>query len=733
MDKPRIPRTCPKRQQRIAWALGLGAALLVITACSSQVAHPLLTDDVKTRVKTVNLETPPAVGEESPPGDTPPPDSAPAKVDAATPAMATNAGEVEPAGKEAGERLELTVADVRSEAISNNLEIKTELVRPSLLKQDRLEAEARFLPTAFARYTYSDFDAPGLPPTRAPNDSTTVDGEVGLQIPLQTGGTAQISMPVTRTDFGVPDVDIAYDAAASLSLSQPLLRDAGRKVNLAPITVARLLERQQDASTKLAILNVLAGADRFYWNLYAATRTVEVRLEQYARAQEQERQATRLADEGVVPAIEIVRARSGVARRIDDIIRAENARRQVEREVKRAMNRADLPVSGATALIVTSRPNPARIVIDRKAALATAAQNRMELLALELQLAADSLSVDVARNQKLPRLALDYTFRYLGVGNKFSRALDLLGSQDFADQSIGLTLEVPLGNQARVARYEKAVLLRALDLATREQQYQLIERQVLDTIDQLEEAWQRILAARQETLLAAHNFQAEQRQFILGVRTSTDVLIAADFLAEAQIRELDALSTYEIAKIDTAFVTGTLLGDGRIELATFDETHDLDAAGDLDVDSITSSAASSAEPAQESIAEKLKRLGVKPPNEQETSGPQSSPPPSPAPAKPPSDLAPPSSSVQPPAETREAPLPAAAESAPPMLPPVTAQDTLWSLAGAHRPDRQVSVQQMMSALMRANPAQFPTGDPSSLRVGVVLRLPTPSELADAHH
>lgn len=110
---------------------------------------------------------------------------------------------------------------------------------------------------------------------------------------------------------------------------------------------------------------------------------------------------------------------------------------------------------------------------------------------------------------------------------------------------------------------------RALTQTTTDQQRQFIERQVLDAIDQIQEAWQRILAAREETLLAATNYKAEQKQFLAGSRTSTDVLTAADFLAEAQLREVNALAAYEVAKIDLAFVTGTLLGSGKVELQPY--------------------------------------------------------------------------------------------------------------------------------------------------------------------
>ena len=53
------------------------------------------------------------------------------------------------------------------------------------------------------------------------------------------------------------------------------------------------------------------------------------------------------------------------------------------------------------------------------------------------------------------------------------------------------------------------------------------------------------------------------------MRTSTDVLEAADFLAEGQIREIRALAGYEIAKIEIAFATGPLLGKGRVRITPY--------------------------------------------------------------------------------------------------------------------------------------------------------------------
>lgn len=687
---------------------------LLLAACAREPA--ILGPDTESRVRNIELDTPPTsaapalaatsplVGATVAATPLPPPD-----LGAVEPPVTLPEAKIAPAA----DRFEVALSDVRAAALHNNLDIEVEQVRPAIARETTREAEARFEPSGFARYTHSAIDQPRVGNARVANRLRVDDAELGIELPLQTGGTARISLPVTHGDPRIDGVDEVFDAGAAFSISQPLLRGAGVGVNTAPITIARLGERQQDSRTKLAILNVLANAERTYWSLFAAARSVAVRLDQYQRAQTQARQAIRLAQEGVVPTIEVIRARAGVARRIEDIITAENLRRQTERELKRVMNEARMPVASGTALIATTDPDPRELELNAERALDSAYANRMELLDLELQMALDSLAVDVARNEKLPGLAVDYSFKYLGAATRLGRAFDQVGDTRHSDHAIGLSLDVPLGNDARQANFRRAVLERALTETTVAQQRQLIERQVLDAIDTIHEAWQRILAAREETLLAATNYQAEQRQFLAGARTSTDVLLAADFLADAQLREVNALSAYEVAKIDLAFVTGTLLGTGKVELERYGAPRTPDA--------VPSAAAT-----RQRVEDKLAALGVEAVTHAEPVASAV-----PAAARTEVDAAPTS-------ETATAVAPAEVEaaesdSAPAIttLGPTSETDTLWSLARkAPRPRPDVSTTDMMAALLRANPHAFVAGDPSRLRRGVHLKLPANEDYVD---
>lgn len=558
--------TAPRRTRRAAavWALAL---VLPLAGCSNP-GHPLLKEDQAPRVRAIDL-----VSLEAQSTEPPVPLSAVALE--LTEEMQQLLERKRQQVVDAPERLELDVTEVRRAALDNNLDLRVERVQPAIARERVSEEEARFEATFFGSTSYNRAEVPGAPgnPTGPDLVQRSRQTELGVSIPLRTGGTAQVSLPVTGSDTrllgGGAQGQEDYTGNLAVSVTQPLLRNAGVKVNTAPILVAQLQSRQQEARTKLAAIRILAAAETAYWEHYAASRTVEVRYEQYQRALEQERQARRLADAGVVPALEVTRASAGVSRRVEDVIVAETRRRQTQRNLKRVMNLPQVVMEGPTVLLPASEPDPYLLRLDPRATAEAAVGNRMEMLELELQLAVNDLTRDVAENQTLPVFGLDYRFAFVGRDSSFSRSIDRVFDRDFRDWQVGVSIQVPLGNQAARSRLRQAILERALTLSTRDQRRQAIEQEVYDVLDQLEQNWQRIIAARQETVLAARAFEGERKQFQAGVRTSTDVLQAADLLAEAQIREVQSLAAYEVAKVDTAFATGTLLGMGQIRLEPY--------------------------------------------------------------------------------------------------------------------------------------------------------------------
>ena len=472
------------------------------------------------------------------------------------------------------ESIELTLVEVRAAALANNLDLKVELVNPSLAQEFVNEEQARFEALLFGSVEHNAIDRRSTERNNLTRQSHVTAYDAGVRIPLRTGGTATVDVELTRFDDMTTSagttgekstvIDPSYDAGLKFSISQPLLRNAGIRVNTHAIRVARYERDIADARTKLAAIHILANADRAYWLLYASRRELEVRQQQYELALQQLDEAEKRVAAGDAPRIEIMRAQSGIAARLEGIIVADTEVRRRQRTLKRIMNCEDFPMESRTAFIPTTNPNPLGLDLDPASLADYAVDHRMDMLELELQLAIDMSTIDFERNGTLPRFVLDYEYRINGFSRTCSGALRDLGGHSHVDHTIALRAEIPFINQAAKSRLRRAMLQRIQRLMTREQRQRVICQEVYDAVDALEQDWQRILAARQEVKLAGRTYEAEKRQFDVGLRTSTDVLEAAARLAAAQSREIQALTAYEISQIDIAFVTGTLIGCGRV-------------------------------------------------------------------------------------------------------------------------------------------------------------------------
>ena len=369
-----------------------------------------------------------------------------------------------------------------------------------------------------------------------------------------------MSTPVSETQGGVSE------AAVSVRYIQSLLRDAGTRINTHPIRIAMYSKGAVDASTKLGAINILAGADAAYWRLYAARKELDVSREQYKLAQNQLRNAHAKVEAGSAPRTEIVRAEAGLAGRLEVMINAETNVRDRERDLKRIMNRPDVPVNSQVGFITLTEPEPRGLELNAQRLVSMALVNRMELAQQEFFLAQDEIGVELARNGLLPQVTLDYTYTAGGLSGTAGRAFDDAFGDPSQDHRIGLSATIPLGNRAAEARLRRARLQRVRREVDRDLWRQQISQEVYEAVDRLEQNWRRILAAEQGLARAYRAYEVEDSQFQLGYRTSTDVLIAADSLAVAQLRRIQVFAQYEIAQTQLARATGVLLGQGPIPL-----------------------------------------------------------------------------------------------------------------------------------------------------------------------
>jgi outer membrane protein len=464
--------------------------------------------------------------------------------------------------------LELTLEQCRALTLENNLDLKVQLINPAIAAERVSQQEAQFEAAFSASVSHTRTDTP-LASTLDISGSNVnyTRTDLGVSVPLRTGGTISFDAIEnrTKTDSMYSIFNPSYSSDFSASISQPLLRNAGRRSNTYAIRIAEYDRQITDARTKLELIRIIAAVDRVYWRLYTARRELDVRKQQYELAKALFEQAQRFVSAGEMAQIEVFRTEAGVAQRLEAIILAENNVRDRERELKQTLNKSGLGMETTTILVPATEPDPVRYELEKQRLVEIAIEQRMEMLELELQIAQDVDTLDYMQNQTLPLVTMDYTYNVNGLGSTRDNSYDLLFDKRFEDHRLGLQLLVPLGNESAKSQLRQAFYQRRQRLASRDSRKAMIEYEVLNAIDQLEANWQRILAGRQSTLLENRLFEAEKRQFELDLVTSTDVLQAQTNFADAQSAEILALSEYQIALVDLAYATGTLLGAAKVQ------------------------------------------------------------------------------------------------------------------------------------------------------------------------
>ena len=476
----------------------------------------------------------------------------------------------------------ISLADVRHKALVNNLNLKVNQFDPKIANEKLNIERAKFDNIIFAnaKYGRKDFPKQSADLTQLSTDNTALnnqvvklnslaqktelfDAELGIKIPLRTGATVVLSTPFTNKEglsrFGKDE----YNSALRFSVSQPLLRNAGILVNEASINIADLQLQSQQARTRLQSIRIIAIIDKAYWALNQAWVELEIRTQQYQYASENLNMVKKRVQEGLSAAVEINRAEIGVADRMEQLILASTNLQLAERQLKYFLNDSAFTLESDNGFIPETNPSLVQYGFDTNKLIEQALSARLDLLDLELKLSEDVIRISYLENQTLPIFTLDYSYGALSNTNSsFSNSLNQLGR--FDDWYVGFKFEIPVTNEARKAHLNQAVEQRLQRLSNKSLQTLTVKKEILDALDIQNQHWQRILTMRQQVIIAGLNYEAEIKQFKEGLRTMTEVLEMLTRLGEVQMKEIKAVTDYQVAQIDLAFATGTLLGYSQV-------------------------------------------------------------------------------------------------------------------------------------------------------------------------
>jgi outer membrane protein TolC len=356
----------------------------------------------------------------------------------------------------------------------------------------------------------------------------------GIDIPTTPGEpplfdpNGQVAGPIRTTDFRARVSQTIFDWSAI------------QRVRGAQAAVAA-----SEAQAAAAREDVARGAAAAYVQAARAQAQLAARQADVALSQELVGIAENMLSAGTGVRLDVTRAQAQLALAQSEVVGARSAANRTRLALLRAAN---LPLDRPVVLTDTLGMPPASAVPSREEALRTAMENRADVRVIEEQINAAERQLGAIRAESYPTVSLAGDDGWIGtsLGN-------LLNTYDWAFE-----VNVPLFNgfRRRAQAQEQQAAVKALE-AQRLDLGQQIAYQVQSGLLDLAAARDLVEAARVRLQLAQQETDEARERFRAGVAGSADVVTASLRLTQARTAYVDALASYQAARVQLAAAEGT--------------------------------------------------------------------------------------------------------------------------------------------------------------------------------
>ncbi len=291
---------------------------------------------------------------------------------------------------------------------------------------------------------------------------------------------------------------------------------------------------------------------------------VEVRRGALALAEEEVRLSGALRDAGRLAPTDVLQAEAGEAAQREALIAAGAAARTAEERLLRLVAPPARP-DDASAYEARVEPSDAPTIpdgaVDVVRSVRTALRRRPDLRAARSEAEAAAVQVRVADRASLPRLDVVGSVASDGLGRTYGESGSGLASGETLGWSVGVEVQVPIGNRLGGSRSERAeaderrarLLLRDLETAA------VLE--VREAARSLETARERAAAAAVARDLSLRKLEAERDRLAQGLSTPFLVSQHREDLSSALIREARAKVEGRLAAARLRKAEGTILDE----------------------------------------------------------------------------------------------------------------------------------------------------------------------------
>jgi outer membrane protein TolC len=488
-------------------------------------------------------------------------------------------------------------------ALQNSMDLKVERLSPLIREEEvRREAGAFFSPRiGFEASTDRALRVAGSVLAGAQVlETENLDLNTGISMRSNTGGLVSLDFRNKRfeTNSVFQLYDPQYTAELALTLTHPLLKNFGIGINRVRIKVAENNMEMSKYQLRVLVMNLVVDVQQTYWELVMAANDSVTRRHSLEVAQHLQRRTAEMISQGRLPAIALLQAKTAVLEREIDLGTAENASADAEARLKSLLNLNRVMGSATYTLVPTDPPHIEPHMVSIEEGVKSALAKRPELVQARLDQDNRMLGERFARNQQMPEVNFVGSIGLSGLSGSptpnlfnttsiggtpittvlpdrpetstyaggYGAALGRLVTGDFMSYKVGVSVQIPLGNQmarSEVAKSKLEVEKAKLFIQSLEQKIALEVERVARGLTNSARALEGARALRD---LAERKLAMAQEGLELGVASVTDVIEAQKNLSLSQRDELRAVIEYRKTTVLWERSIGSVLEHFPIEL-----------------------------------------------------------------------------------------------------------------------------------------------------------------------
>jgi outer membrane protein len=490
-----------------------------------------------------------------------------------------------------GTALMLSLKEVTKLALQNNLDIAIQDTNEQVSLQKIIAAFGSYDPSLSGNFSLNSSKQANTVSYQAStgdfNISKTLSWNYQFSKSFRTGGSFTASWQDRRssTDYTSSRFNPSYSSQASLSFTQPLLRNFRIDSSRGNIKIANLDLKSTDCQFKQKVTDTISSIQSQYWDLVSAIRDYEIKRNSVRLGQITLRDNKKKVLVGTLAKISITEAEADLAQRELNLFSSEESILRQENALRQLISNDRNSEIWSKVIVPTDKPDFQEYKVDLETAIETALHNRPELEQIAIQLNQADINLQVTENNR--KWQVDLTGSYGSNGNSgtpsdtTSSLLPPPESQigglatsyknvftgGTTNWSLQVRVNVPLRNRSTDSQLAQQQINRRKILMQRKSQEQAIQVEIRNAIQKLDTNRKQVETAKMGRQLSEEQLEGEVKRLEAGLSENFRVLDRQNQLAQAEFTYLTNLINYKKSVIALQKSMYTLLESNEFEIA----------------------------------------------------------------------------------------------------------------------------------------------------------------------